>query len=331
MAGGDIWTVRDALEWTTGYLERKGDTNARLSSEKLMSFAVGLPRIEVYANYDKPLSMQERDTLRSAVQKRASGEPLQYIIGEVGFRHIDLKVRKGVLIPRPETEVLVSEVLAELPSPMRPRSQEFLEEDTPSEEGEGEGAPDSGEGQQLASCSGSRSSSQPIYVADLCTGSGCIACSLAYEHPDVTVFATDISPEAISLAEENTSRLGLSSRVSVIECDLGDGIDATFMGKLDAIVSNPPYVPTDVMSQLPVEVGGFEPTLALDGGADGLDVYRRILAWAVQALKPDGVLAVELHETCLDEAADLARIEGFSSVRVVKDLAEKPRVLVARL
>lgn len=309
MAEG-VWTVREALEWTTGYLERKGDEHARLSSERLMSCATGLSRIEVYADYDRPLSADERATLRDAVQRRATGEPLQYIVGETGFRHVSIRVRPGVLIPRPETEVLVSEVLAELPAAQRPRAAEYAE----AEAGEGMAA-----------------DAEPIRVADLCTGSGCIACSLAYEHPRIHVVATDIAPEAVALARENAAALGVDERVTVVECDLGAGVEASLAGELDAVVSNPPYVPSAVMRALPAEVGAFEPELALHGGEDGLDVFRRLLAWSRGALRAGGVLAVELHETCLDAAAALAREAGFAQVRIVDDLAGKPRVLVARL
>ena len=111
----DIWTIQAALDWTVGYLERKGDENPRLSAQWLLSEATGLSRIELYANFEQPLSMGERDVLRAYVTRRGKGEPLQYITGEVGFRHITVKVRPGVLIPRPETEVLVSDALALLP------------------------------------------------------------------------------------------------------------------------------------------------------------------------------------------------------------------------
>ena len=115
----DTWTIKAALDWTVGFLERKGDEHARLSAEWLLSEATGLRRIDLYVNFERPLSMEERDVLRGFVTRRASGEPLQYITGEVAFRHIAVKVRPGVLIPRPETEVLVSEALALLPAPER--------------------------------------------------------------------------------------------------------------------------------------------------------------------------------------------------------------------
>ena len=118
----DVWTIKAALEWTVGYLERKGDENPRLSAEWLLSEATALRRIELYTNFERPLSLDERDLLRGYVTRRGKGEPLQYITGEVGFRHIAVKVRPGVLIPRPETEVLVSEALALLPPACRPRA-----------------------------------------------------------------------------------------------------------------------------------------------------------------------------------------------------------------
>ena len=111
----DMWTIKAALEWTQGYLARKGDENPRLSAEWLLAEATGLRRVELYVNFERPLSMEERDILRGYVSRRGAGEPLQYITGEVAFRHIAVKVRPGVLIPRPETEVLVSEALSLLP------------------------------------------------------------------------------------------------------------------------------------------------------------------------------------------------------------------------
>lgn len=344
--GNDIWTIKAALDWTAGYLERKGDENPRLSAQWLLSEACGLSRIELYANFERPLSMDERDVLRGYVARRGAGEPLQYITGEVGFRHIVVKVRPGVLIPRPETEVLVSEALALLPSAERRRA---LDSSIPAAEGDvlreapalvrsagkpdpaavqGPDGPDGRVGDAAAAPAAPAPAS--LLVADLCTGSGCIACSIAYEHPLAQVVATDIAPEAVSLARENVQALGLDGRVQVVECDLGEGVPADRMGSLDLVVSNPPYVPTAVLAEIPREVADFEPALALDGGADGLDVLRRLVPWCVRALKPGGAFAIELHETCLDAAARLAEEAGFADVRIVRDLAGRPRVLTGR-
>lgn len=325
----EIWTVKAALDWTTGYLERKGDENPRLSAQWLIAAATGMTRIQIYADGQRPLSLDERAVLHDYVARRGRGEPLQYIIGETGFRHITVKVRPGVLIPRPETEVLVSEALALLPAPRKP--QEAYEEALIAwarEQGEG----DDGEHSEMdeLSSTDAHAAAEPLLAADICTGSGCIACSLAFEHPDVHVVATDIAPEAVTLARENVANLEVGERVDVIECDLGAGIDPALMGSFDLVVSNPPYVPSAVMDTLPHEVAGFEPALALDGGIDGLAVYRRLLAWSEEALKPGGGLAVELHEECLDQAATEARAAGFSDVRITRDLAGRPRVLTAR-
>lgn len=363
MSDSEIWTIRTASEWTEGYLGRKGDPNPRLSTQWLLSAATGLSRIQLYADFDRPLSMDERDVLRVYVSRRGKGEPLQYISGEVGFRHITLKVKKGVLIPRPETEVLVSEVLAGIPAARRPRSAEFLAEmhaydesldeqreaASESEDRLSSGLTSGDEGSSLKSAFSEDEISERVFskgekapreivaqndgilIADICTGSGCIACSLAFEHPDVSVIATDISPKAIELAKENVSQLRLGDRVQVLEGDLGDPIDPSFFGKIDVVVSNPPYIPTAVMQKIPHEVTSFEPALALDGGKDGLDFYRRILEWSKYSLKSDGMIAFELHEDCLGEAARIALENGFSNVRIVNDLAGRPRVLTGIL
>lgn len=348
------WTIKKALEWTEGYLADKGDENPRLSAQWLLSEACGLSRTQLFVNFDRPLSEDERGVLRDYVRRRGAGEPLQYITGEVAFRHINVKVRPGVLIPRPETEVLVSEVLAALPTPgprdvaWNPEAAEqereavaavkkALEEagksvppleNTESNETEEDVAVGGDLGRP--SSAGMDETRKSLLVADLCTGSGCIACSLVYEHPDVRVIATDVAPEAVALAKENAEALGLADRVAVLQCSLGSGIGEKRMGTFDAVVSNPPYVPTAVMADIPREVADFEPALALDGGADGLDLFRPLAQWAARALKPGGVLACELYEGHMDAARAVAEQAGFVDVHIVDDLTGRPRVLVAK-
>jgi release factor glutamine methyltransferase len=326
----DVWTIKAALDWTVGYLERKGDENPRISAQWLLSEATGLSRIELYANFDQPLSLDERDVLRGFVARRGAGEPLQYITGEVGFRHITVQVRPGVLIPRPETEVLVSEALSLLPpAPKRVAADAWAEEAL--EAPLAEAAADSADERDASEdASDAQAPAPELLVADLCTGSGCIACSIAFEHPLAHVVATDIAPEAVALAGDNARALGLDERVEVLAGDLGECVPSCMIGALDLVVSNPPYVPTAVLADIPREVADFEPELALDGGSDGLDVLRRLLPWCGAALKPGGAFAFELHEGHLDEAAALAREAGFQDVRIVRDLAQRPRVLTAR-
>lgn len=287
------WTVKSTLEWTTGYLERKGDEHPRLSAEWLLCAATGMSRVEVYMNYDRPLDAAELATLHAGVERRGRGEPLQYVTGEMPFRHIILKCAPGVLIPRPETEVLVDCVLDYLDALVL---------------GEGDTAS----------------------VLEVGTGTGCIALSLAGERPFVRVSATDVSPDAVALAGRNRDALGLDGPVELFLTDLADGVPGAEDAAFDVLVSNPPYIPSALVEELPAEVGGFEPRLALDGGPDGLDVFRRIVTLAGTALKPGGLLACELHEECLEQACDEAVSGGLlQNARIVKDLAGKNRILLA--
>lgn len=288
MPAEQVWTVKAALDWTQTYLTDKGDEHPRRSAEWLLSAATGLSRVELYAYHDRPLSPEERVTLREAVKRRAAGEPLQYVTGEVAFRHLVLKVRARVLIPRPETEVLAGEVISAI---------EELE--------------------------------SPV-VADLCTGSGCVALAVAQECARARVYAGDVSALAVEVASDNAARLGLAERVSVAEGDLFDALPGELLGHLDALVANPPYVPSADVPGLPAEVAGFEPHLALDGGPDGLAIYRRILAGGREWLAAGGLLAVELDERMVRAAAQEA-VEWYEEVRVVRDLAGRDRIVTARL
>jgi len=287
-----IWTVATALAWTRDYLTDKGDQQPRLSAEWLLSAATGLSRVELYAYHDRPLAQDERAALRDGVKRRAAGEPLQYVTGEVAFRHIIVKVRPGVLIPRPETEVLVDTGLPAVRAAIAERGEAL--------------------------------------VLDVCTGSGCIALSIAQECPGAKVIASDISPIACEVAGENAERLALAEQVTVYEGDLFDALPKDNRGRFDLLISNPPYIPSADVPVLPAEVAGFEPHLALDGGEDGLDVYRRILDEARMWLRPgSGIFAIELDERRVQQAAAEAR-EWYEDVRVVADLAGRDRIVTAR-
>lgn len=360
------WTVKAILDWCESYLVNKGDAQPRLSAQWLLGEAMGLSRIELYTNLDKPLSEEERTTMRAWVARRGQGEPLQLICGTAPFRHMVLEVAPGVLIPRPETEVLVSEVLALFPAPKQVSAHAFeaepSEEHEPMESGEPIPVREIGDSVQATAEVASESASEtdpaeretrasveesssvaldgegdqsmdpaPIRVIDLCTGSGCIACALATEHPNMEVIALDIAPEALELAQRNVKAQGVVDRVTVLESDLLSVLlrDPANIGAFDAIVSNPPYIPSSVVDTLDAEVSEFEPRLALDGGADGLDLFRRFIDDAFTLLKPDGILAVELYEDSLKTARALALDHGFADARIVQDLAGKPRILVA--
>lgn len=287
----ETWTIKRVLDWTVGYLGRKGDERPRLSAEWLLSAVTGLSRVELYTNFERPLSPEELARMHVAVERRGKGEPLQYVTGEMPFRHIVLRCERGVLIPRPETEILVDVALETLDA---------------------------------------AGAEEPL-VLEPCTGTGCIALSIASERPGTHVVSTDLSPVAVALATRNRDALSLEEAVDVLECDLVAGVDPKLMGRFDLLVSNPPYIPSAVLAeQVPSEVRDFEPHLALDGGEDGLDLFRRILELAPTALRPGGALAVELFEGSLDCAADLVRAQGgWARVEVREDLTHRPRVLLA--
>jgi release factor glutamine methyltransferase len=346
------WTIKAALDWTQGYLAAHGDAAPSVSALWLIGEACGLSRVEIYMNLDRPLSVDERACLRGYVAKRAAGEPLQYITGHTTFRYITLEVGPGVLIPRPETEVLVSEALSLLPAAARKHA---IDSDLTLDEAQAfilqtqanaqvtatrpEGASHplepsaSDKNAEGVTCDSAEGVPTPaevrLLVADICTGSGCIALSIAHENSLTNVIATDISAEACALARKNTEALGLTQRVATLQCDLAAAIPEKYIGNFDLVVSNPPYIPTEVMASLPHEVSNFEPELALHGGRDGLDFYRRLLKWAKLALKPNCALVCELHETCLDAAKQLALTSGFKNIKITNDLANKPRVITA--
>lgn len=386
MAANDqTWTVKAILDWCEGYLANKGDASPRHAAQYLLGEAMGLSRIELYTNFDKPLTDEERSTMRTWVARRGAGEPLQLICGTAPFRHMVLEVAPGVLIPRPETEVLVSEVLVLFPAPKQISAHAF--EDLSAVSGQVESVEDSAseipvveigsisketlsevsaggivsvserpetfalkdaaqgsqskidavgqDDEMIAAGTASEMKPDPksesIHVIDLCTGSGCIACALTTEHPNMEVLALDIAPEALALAQRNVKAQGVADRVSVRESDLlaAATVDPENKGSFDAIVSNPPYIPSRVVDTLDAEVNDYEPRLALDGGADGLDLFRRFIGDAHELLKPNGVLAVELFEESLDQARTIALNSGFSEARIVQDLTNRPRILIA--
>ncbi|MDY0339818.1 MAG: peptide chain release factor N(5)-glutamine methyltransferase [Coriobacteriia bacterium] len=282
-----VWTVRDALEWTCEYLGRKDDEHPRRSAEWLLSAATGLSRVELYAYHDRPLSPEERSSYRTLVAKRAEGMPLQYVTGEMPFRHLIVHVEPGVFIPRPETEVLVDVVLEHLVAMEKP------------------------------------------VVVDLCSGSGCVAVSIASEHPGARVWAVDLSDLAVTVTHRNAGNAKVADRVQSLHGDLFDPLPSELSGTVDFIVSNPPYIPSGDLPDLPPEILGYEPGLALDGGPDGLDVFRRIADAADAWLAPDGGLAFELDSGCVAAAA--AELEArFEEVTVRRDLVGRERIVYAR-
>jgi len=281
---GTTWMVMAALDWTRGYLERAGDEHARHSAEWLLEAATGLSRLELYTHFDQPLSPEERASLREGIARRAAGEPLQYITGVAYFRHLELKVTPAVLIPRPETEVLVDLALEEL--------------------------------------------SEGARVLDLGTGSGCVALSLIDE-AGASVTATDLSDSALEVARDNAKALGYADRLDLRQGDLFAALAPD--ERFDLIVSNPPYVPESERAILSREVADFEPATALFSGADGLDIFRRIIAAAPRHLAANGVVIMELHtENAPQAAQEAVKLKGYEAIDVLPDLTGRMRFVRLR-
>lgn len=380
----EVWTIKRCLDWTRDYLRDKGDERPRLSAEWLLSGVTGLTRTEIYMSFDKPLSADELAKMHAAVVRRAHGEPLQYIVGETSFRMIDVACEPGVLIPRPETELLVEEVLRFLdaevigaPSrrsrvelPWNAEVEAARQAETAKREADPEGVGDESAGlapgdggaptaveeetgvgdgtlsagaesaadvQQGAS-DGDTADTLPekgvARVLEVGCGTGCISLSIAQERlGSVVCIATDIEPRAVALATRNRDALGIGDEL--VDIRLGNLVSPldreTEWGTFDVLVSNPPYIPSQVMHSLPREVSAFEPALALDGGEDGLDIFRRLVKAAPHMLRPGGLLACELFEGHLEQAAGLCREAGMWDVQVKRDLTDRPRMVLARV
>lgn len=297
-APGDrrTWTVRDVLNWTRDFLAERGSESPRLDAEVLVAHAVAGDRIGLYTQHDRPLTEGERAQLRDLVRRRAGGEPVAYLTGEREFWSLPFRVDGRVLVPRPETEVLVEECLA----PFRPTS-------------EGE-AP-----------------TEPTVVADVGTGSGAVAVVLARELPGAPiVHAIDSQEAALAVATDNVRRHGLQERVRLhLGRLLAPVRDA---GPLDLVAANLPYVPTGALAGLPRSVRDFEPRTALDGGPDGLDLVRPCVAEAAALLRPGGWIVLELSD---DAQIATVRREALASGRydtahVRADYTGRGRVLRLR-
>ncbi|NVJ08299.1 peptide chain release factor N(5)-glutamine methyltransferase [Myxococcus sp. AM001] len=277
----DPWTIRKVLTWTTQHFEKRQVDAPRLTAEILLSYVLELSRVRLYVDLDRPLSKEELGAYRALIERRMAGEPTQYLTGVREFYNRPFKVDARVLIPRPETELLVEAALRMLPR------------------------------------------DAPGRALDVCTGSGCIAISLAAERPQATVIATDLSPDACALARENAQALGVADRVTVLQGDLFAPVPAG--ERFQVVVSNPPYIASEEIAGLSAEVRR-EPKLALDGGPDGLVAVRRVVTGARQWLEPGGLLAMEIGEDQGPAVLELLRAAGYADARVEKDLERRERM-----
>ncbi|HEV2069100.1 MAG TPA: peptide chain release factor N(5)-glutamine methyltransferase [Acidimicrobiales bacterium] len=283
-------TWRELLAEVEAALVAGSVSSAHVDARRLVERASGLDGTELVLGLDRVATKRGVAHLDAMLQRRIRGEPLQYVVGRWGFRSLDLLIDARALIPRPETEQVAELALAELRR---------------------------------------RTATAPVVVADLGTGSGAIALSVAKEMVTTEVWASDISADALALARANLAGLGRpAARVRLVEGDWFAALPGELVGRFDLVVSNPPYVAeTD---ELPAEVADWEPTGALVAGPTGREHLERIVAEATAWLAPSGSLVLELAPTQAPALVAAAGAAGFTSVEVRPDLAGCPRVLVAR-
>jgi release factor glutamine methyltransferase len=293
----ETWTILKMLQWMAGYFSERGIENARLDVELLLSFALDLERVQLYTQFDRPLTVDELKKIKDLVKRRAEREPLAYIRGLKEFYSMEFVVAPAVLIPRPETEMLVEEGIKLAQNPPNP----------PLTKG-GKGG---------------------FQILDVGTGSCCIAIALAKNLSAAHVWAADVSSDALEIARTNVKKHGVEDRVTLLLWDLHKDPWNPPPDRFDLIVSNPPYVSSGQLSKLAPEIS-YEPRTALDGGPEGLDFYPPLLDFARFHLEPQGWLLAEIGEEQGDVLLQLCREKGFAEAQILKDLSGKSRVLRAR-
>jgi release factor glutamine methyltransferase len=315
------WTVKEVLRWTTARFEERGLDTPRLDAEILTAHALGLPRVQLYVQFDRPLLPEELAAIRELVKRRQAGESVAYVVGKKEFWGLELAVDGRVLVPRPDTETLVTEALDRIGRAPRARSRHA---DDATGADDADVAPAAANSPALADAVPPPPAWPAPRIADVGTGSGAIAIALAKERPDATVVAVDISSDALDVARANAARHG--AVVTFLEGDL----DAPLvpLAPFDLIVANLPYVATADLAELAPEVKA-EPSRALDGGADGLDLVRRLVAAAPALLARGGALALEIGVGQAAATGALCAAAGLADVRVARDLGRIERVVSA--
>ena len=290
-----------ALQWSADFLKSKGSDSPRVDAELLLCDVLGFKRVQLYTNFDRPLDESEREKYRSYIRRRAAGEPVAYILGTKEFAGLEFRVTPEVLIPRPETELLVERVTAAI---------------------------------KLAV---SQEPGREFRLLDSGTGSGCIAVSIARWWMDnmagsdssLVVDAWDVSEGALSVAASNAARHGVDRLVHFQRIDMLD-VSAWQAGPAwDFVVSNPPYIGDGEFAELAATVKAFEPRLALWGHPDGLHFYRRLAEFARSAMTPDGKIFLEIGYRQGDSVRSLLESHGWVSVQVELDYARHPRNVIA--
>lgn len=299
-AHAEVWTTRKLLAWMGRAFTTKGLDSPRLMAEMLVAHVIGCDRLRLYLDQDRPASPLERQTLRDLVTRALAHEPVQYLVGEAWFFGLPFHVDRRVLIPRPATETIVEHVL-----------------------------------QHTRATHGVASKGEGLLIADVCTGSGCIAISLLKRLPGARVVAGDLSADAIEVARLNAARHDVLDRLDLLRGDLlapfADFPATRGEPSLDYLVANPPYIPDDEWpDKVDRNVLDHEPHLALRGGPDGLSLVRPLIADGARMLRPGGLLLIEVASSRAEEARELASASTLlTDARTLQDVEGLPRVVVA--
>lgn len=283
-------TLIEVLRLSTSFLAQRGSESARLDAELLTAHSLGLRRLDLYLQHDRPLREEELEPIRALLRRRAAGEPVAYLVGEREFYGRAFRVTPAVLIPRPDTETLIEAALRWARA--QPRTA--------------------------------------LRVADMGTGSGCIAVTMAAELPDAQVIASDVSRQALDVARDNAQRLGVDDRVSFVEGEWAQPLREH--APFDMLLSNPPYVTAAEVEELAADVRNYEPHTALTAGDDGMQAYRALLRDAPALVAQAGYVALEVDPRRAEQVATLVG-EAFprAQVRRIEDLTDRDRVVEAQL
>lgn len=303
-------TIRETLLWAEDYLAQYSVPDSKAEAEYLLSHVLNCKRSGLYLNCLNTIAFGDMQIFIDFIERRIKREPSQYIIGEQGFWGLTFKVAPDVLIPRPETELLVEKALETV-------NCKLLNVDN--------------RRKQTNSISQFPVHSSQFTILDLCTGSGCIAISLAKEIPECKVYAADVSEKALSVARENTKQHGVADKIQFLQGNLFEPFKAMDI-KFDLIVSNPPYISKKMLHELEPEVKDYEPLTALYGGEDGLDFYRMIISESPAYLTQGGWLMLEMGYGQAEEIKEMMeQSKTFEHIAIKKDLAGIERLIKARI
>ena len=287
----ETWTILKLLKWTTAYFKAHHIEQPRAAAEILLAHTLGIGRVDLYVQYDRPLESHELEVFKRFIQRRILREPVAYIVGKKEFWSMDLKVTPDVLIPRPETETLVEAALTIIP--LEPGSA-------------------------------------PLKILDLGTGSGAVVLAMASERPVHRFYAVDRSEKALAVALDNARMLDLNKAITFLQGNWFDSV-RELVHYFDVIVSNPPYISSHEYKALPPEIAQYEPREALDGGSDGLDAIRLIIKETARYIVPGGRLVFEIGYDQWTAVEKLIEGSGaYSEWAVIKDYSGHDRVVRTR-